>query len=331
MDHSQLSDIKAMFHDIQPNTNGQVINIIHPSLYPIVSGITKRKDGSEILLTDSDFQWLPAEFYVAEDIEIKTYINNLYMGDIQSYSTISKVFKEFIPLFNEVLSENHQVCHDLNDEDFHEWDSDGYKYYITPCPKYDYNNTDSNYDHNYDMAMEEWKDNVSFYSVEPEPFESYETVNLYNKSLQVIVKMSNIYLTPEKPTWESGKWHIEGTTNENIIAFPNNLQHKLDSFSLDDPTKPGHRKIIAFFLVDPENRIISSKDVSYQQEEFIIRDLHLLPNKLNPDIHHDILKYSNCMSIDKAIQHRDLLIEERKVVLSEEDPYFENEYSLCEH
>ena len=28
--------------------------------------------------------------------------------------------------------------------------------------------------------------------------------------LQVIVKLANIHLTPEKPTYEGGTWHVEG-------------------------------------------------------------------------------------------------------------------------
>jgi hypothetical protein len=39
-------------------------------------------------------------------------------------------------------------------------------------------------------------------------------VNLWNqynhKNLQVIVKLANIQLTPEKPSYEGGTWHVEG-------------------------------------------------------------------------------------------------------------------------
>ena len=31
-----------------------------------------------------------------------------------------------------------------------------------------------------------------------------------NKNLQVIVKLANIRLTPEKPSYEGGTWHVEG-------------------------------------------------------------------------------------------------------------------------
>lgn len=54
---------------------------------------------------------------------------------------------------------------------------------------------------------------------EPEEFEppegdEDEAVDLENdfpeKDLQVIVKLANIQLTPEKPTYDGGSWHVEG-------------------------------------------------------------------------------------------------------------------------
>ena len=34
----------------------------------------------------------------------------------------------------------------------------------------------------------------------------------------VIVKLANIVLTPEKPRYEGGSWHVEGMMNERIVA-----------------------------------------------------------------------------------------------------------------
>jgi hypothetical protein len=31
-----------------------------------------------------------------------------------------------------------------------------------------------------------------------------------NKGIQVIVKLANIHLTPEKPEYGGGTWHVEG-------------------------------------------------------------------------------------------------------------------------
>ncbi|KAF5858575.1 hypothetical protein ETB97_004260 [Aspergillus alliaceus] len=39
-----------------------------------------------------------------------------------------------------------------------------------------------------------------------------------DKGLQVIVKIASIELTPEKPTYEGGSWHVEGQMNEHICA-----------------------------------------------------------------------------------------------------------------
>ena len=36
--------------------------------------------------------------------------------------------------------------------------------------------------------------------------------------LQVVYKLANIHLTPEKPSYSGVTWHVEGTMNENIVA-----------------------------------------------------------------------------------------------------------------
>ena len=36
------------------------------------------------------------------------------------------------------------------------------------------------------------------------------TISLKGKTLQVIVKLANIVLTPEKPEYSGGTWHVEG-------------------------------------------------------------------------------------------------------------------------
>jgi hypothetical protein len=52
-------------------------------------------------------------------------------------------------------------------------------------------------------------------TVKMESSESHDMlgVNLardYPKGIQVIVKLANIELTPEKPTYDGGSWHVEG-------------------------------------------------------------------------------------------------------------------------
>jgi hypothetical protein len=47
-------------------------------------------------------------------------------------------------------------------------------------------------------------------------------------------------------------------------------QHRVSSFHLKDPTKPGHRRFIALWLVDPFQRVISTANVPPQQLDWWI-------------------------------------------------------------
>ncbi|KAI9845547.1 MAG: hypothetical protein M1838_001696 [Thelocarpon superellum] len=53
-----------------------------------------------------------------------------------------------------------------------------------------------------------------------------------------------------------------------LITFPNIYQHRVAPFRLADGTRPGHRKILALFLVDPTHRIISTANVPPQQRDW---------------------------------------------------------------
>ena len=58
------------------------------------------------------------------------------------------------------------------------------------------------------------------------------------------------------------------TREGRLLTFPNVLQHLVEPFKLADPTKPGHRKIVALFLVDPNLTITSTAHVPCQQQEW---------------------------------------------------------------
>jgi hypothetical protein len=44
------------------------------------------------------------------------------------------------------------------------------------------------------------------------------------------------------------------TREGRALFFPNVYQHRVEPFELADKTRPGHRKIVALFLVDPSSR-----------------------------------------------------------------------------
>jgi len=60
------------------------------------------------------------------------------------------------------------------------------------------------------------------------------------------------------------------TKTHRCVAFPNLYQHQVQPFRLEDSTKPGHRKILVFFLVDPTQKVPSATDVPPQQGEWVI-------------------------------------------------------------
>ncbi len=66
------------------------------------------------------------------------------------------------------------------------------------------------------------------------------------------------------------------TKQNNLIVFPNSHIHKLDISNLTN--NPSERLVIVFWLVNPDKRIISTKDVEPQQDKIKYKDA--LDNRL---------------------------------------------------
>lgn len=120
-----------------------------------------------------------------------------------------------------------------------------------------------------------------------------------------------------------------------MLAFPNVLQHRVSPFQLTDASKPGHRKILALFLVDPYIKIPSTANVPPQQADWWIKDGQMdhvfghFPIEIADQIIDEI---DFPFSVDTAKKIRDDLIEERKVFIRDVDEHFmENGYCFCEH
>jgi hypothetical protein len=58
-----------------------------------------------------------------------------------------------------------------------------------------------------------------------------------------------------------------------LISTANVYQHKVSGFKLIDPSKPGHRKIVALFLCDPGMKVPSATTVGPQQKEWLVEGL----------------------------------------------------------
>jgi hypothetical protein len=119
------------------------------------------------------------------------------------------------------------------------------------------------------------------------------------------------------------------------VCWPNNLQHQVQNFELVDKTKPGYRKILVFFLVNPRNEIISTDIIPPQNfqwfEDFAkeTKPISGIPH----DLQAFILKSTDWhFTHEKALEIREDLMKERKFftnVVTENR--FERPFSLCEH
>jgi hypothetical protein len=71
-----------------------------------------------------------------------------------------------------------------------------------------------------------------FKDVDYAPTDDQRLMNRFRESgLQIIVKMASIELTPEKPEFPAGGWHVEGQMNEYICAT---ALYYLDSENITD-------------------------------------------------------------------------------------------------
>ncbi|QRV92052.1 hypothetical protein RhiJN_20070 [Ceratobasidium sp. AG-Ba] len=252
---AKLENVPDSEKDWHPRSNGQVLDLVHPSLYPIVynrtlayststSELEKRVlspiqmpplpepvdrwdkwEGTE----DTNyhishrFQWLPTDFKISSDgnsagsIE---YINNLDPGRYPDiHSTIEDLVAAFVPLFERVLTdsipENHAVPERVPNQ---------YSYNETYAPEPEWSqhlDDDQN-----EAIYKQWASGRPYFGPDVRPM-GYEMgslerrkfrYKLAGKTIQVIVKMANIYLTPENPVYQGGSWHVEGMWNEAIAV-----------------------------------------------------------------------------------------------------------------
>jgi hypothetical protein len=127
------------------------------------------------------------------------------------------------------------------------------------------------------------------------------------------------------------------TVEGRLLTWPNILQHQVQPFELADRSKPGHRKILALFLVDPNIRIISTANIPCQQRnwwsEHIQREkggISDLPVELQDHVFGQVEDFPP--SLQEAKELRLELMEERKDFVVRSDKEFQQHtFSLCEH
>ncbi|KAI9060912.1 hypothetical protein FKP32DRAFT_1577024 [Trametes sanguinea] len=432
-----LEDAPDDENDWHPGSDNKVLDLVHPSLYclridnsyyldfetdsegkPIPRLLTEdvymdcrpdllESSGSEV---STAYQWLPTDFQVSPAGELKSlgYINNIHPEHNRDlHVAVTSILARFVPLFEKVLSDvlSPQRPHAVK-ADPATW----YSHVEAEDPTTMDRDEEDEDEGTFDRLYEEYRRTKQWPLIpDPEPFtppsqEGRIELSLAGRTLQVIVKLANIILTPENPTYGGGAWHVEGMANERIvatgiyyyacenitasdldfrqtvgkdnlgegmdyrngdyrgwiaafglgpdlalsqvlgsvraeegkcIAFPNIYQHRVDHFQLEDPTKPGYRKILAFFLVDPFSRIHSTTDVPPEQRDWYAGALAQVPafQTLPKEIFDMIVdSVDGTMNRAEAEEERLYLMEERSAfVVEHNEDVFEMPFSMCEH
>ncbi|MGW0785413.1 DUF4246 domain-containing protein [Streptomyces sp. NPDC002913] len=383
-----LEQVPEAEQDWHPGSGGLVLDLVHPSLFCLVREASggperaweSRTDRYSAYEFSNKYQWLPTDVDVSAegDVAFRSYVNNVHPDDhLELAAVLPDLFARMRPMLENVLT-------DLRHPRPLRIEADPYGWYDSE-PEHPDRSAYSD-DEAYAEAVSAWEEaqddwwenrrpvipDAPAFTPPELPGESAR-VDLRGRGLQVIVKLATIRLTPEKPEYPGGSWHVEGMLNERIVstgiyywdsenitesrlsfraalddpsyeqnddnglrdvyglededalnqtlgsastpagrclAFPNVLQHRVGSFRLADPTRPGCRKILAFFLVDPSERIVSTSDVPPQQP----------------------WAETSTMTREQAEGFREQLMQERKFFVDEHnEQLYEREFSLCEH
>ncbi|KAF4950576.1 hypothetical protein FSARC_13144 [Fusarium sarcochroum] len=467
-----LENVPDEQKDWHPGSDGKVLDIVHPSLWPLVYGRSRilsdkrinveealEHCGTGIVLPEDPptdpkgfvleadyhnhmfpmntlskrFQWLPCDVdLTGERPRIDSYINNVHPTKHAGlYSVIEQFIEKSLPAWDTIYRWNEEfevlrlrswdvypkcrvpeICRLENrpwscsqrarplDEDEFPRAKNLSEYYRSDQAERD----------------EKWYKSTHWPEV-PEPKTEADELIQLNPSdvktsgffddtsrVQVIVKLANIHLTPEKPTYDGGSWHIEGQLNEHICAtalyyydcdnitesrldfrtpanqedmmmelnheqgdyenieriydirssedtiqnigsvltrqdrmlfFPNVYQHHVSPFQLADKTRPGHRKILALFLVDPLIPVISTANVPPQQRHWWTETLvsNDRPSHLPPELTDMVIENLDFpISLEDAKEIRKELMEERTTSQDDLNNDLRNlEWNFCEH
>ncbi|PNP47873.1 hypothetical protein TGAMA5MH_00925 [Trichoderma gamsii] len=187
------------------------------------------------------------------------------------------------------------------------------------------NITDCHLDFRTPADREELIINLDYEQSQHFPIErTFAIPNAYRDTLQNIGGV----LTTNSPS--------TGDADTRAVFFPNLLQHRVSPFHLKDPTRPGHRKILALFLVDPAIPVISTAIVPPQQREWWSRESgaeEALAQRLPNELAHTILKDTGLpISLNEAKSIRLDLMEERSAKKDDMDEELQrNTWNFCEH
>jgi len=227
-----LETVPDSERDWHPGSNGFVHNLAHPSLYSIVFGRTMGKvpgsdtttilepptiEGADPQYVSQRFQWIPSDFSVGGDGKVtltSPYINNIHpTRHKELYSVLPGILQRALPMFERVLSDLLQPLLPMriapsSDEGAAQtadcvWQN-GIPY-PNPSSEDDYYR---NKDTLYAGRTFRTPDARAKYDGDLQAMNN--RVSLKSRKIQVFVKLATVVLTPERPEYPGGKWHVEG-------------------------------------------------------------------------------------------------------------------------
>lgn len=288
--------------DWHPWTNDQVRDLIHPSMYCYVKGVTKV---THELKGTNPVQWLPADVTVTDGVP--KFVSPICGLDPELGITgvLEEALQMFIPSITRCC-ENHLVVED------DALDMEHLQVIVKMA--------------NTELTPEKPEYPGGSWHLEGIPSEHiavtciyyYHVDNIEGGKLHVRIPVTEDHesdlkydqnehdtvITHYSINPETGVQHLGSvpTEEDTCLTFPNFVQHRVSPFKLIDPTKPGSRKILLFWVIRPDVRILSTDDVVAQP-----------------------------MTVEDARVYREILMFQRKNDVDERSGVYTRELSLCEH
>lgn len=310
-----------------PRSKKQVLNLIHPSLYCCVGGKTKLNNKTlEKFDGCYNYQWIPSEFDCVDNkVKITSYINGLYF-DPPTHNCISEIFGLFKPKFEDLLNTKLEKCQVIvkmanilltyekqkyNGGIWHLEGSSRDNIIATGIYYYSFDNVTQS-----DLQFRRSLNEPTFYKQSSDK-DCYKKYGIRDEDI----------LNEELGDIE--------TCENKCIVFKNDVQHKVANFELKDINKNGYRKILVFFLIDPNVKILSTKDIPYQSIErmhYFLINFTSLGTILPEEVIAIIVSFYSTMNEHEAKKHQKELMkarsyEDRKI----NKKFFDRTFNLCEH
>ncbi|KXH59522.1 hypothetical protein CSAL01_09627, partial [Colletotrichum salicis] len=274
-----LENVPSDCKDWHPNSNDQVSDLVHPSLWPLVYGSSKMFHDRTIGVKDAidhcgmgttlrqptkaeatlspntswssisrnkvlsrEFQWLPCDVdlnRINGKAKIASYINNLHpVYQAHLYPIIEQLIEKSLPAWDLIYNwENKFAVQRLVTSNVQKP--------ICPCPDICGRRrecraqarplAENEAPRNRKDPERNARDKAWFREAhgpllpdadpEAKDYVKFTAADIKSSGFfggkdrcQVIVKLANIHLTPETPTYEGGSWHTEGLLNEHIVS-----------------------------------------------------------------------------------------------------------------